>query len=128
MMAAARLNPLELLNLARELARRPDAAAVRTACDRAYYAAFLFCRDQLKAMGIVEPTGRSADHGLMVRSLRRLPKGRGPGDELDRLRTQRNQYTYNTGSLSTSAVATPQWMLSTAEDIIGFVQQLTPSA
>jgi hypothetical protein len=140
MVAAARLDPLELLNLARELARRPDAAAVRTACDRAYYAAFLFCRDQLISMGIVERaggrgrtrrprlTGRSADHTIIPDSLRGLANGRRPGNELNRLREQRNQYTYNTGSLSTSAVATPQWMLSTAEDIIGFVQQLTPSA
>lgn len=139
-MAAARLNPMELLYLARELARRPDSAAVRTACDRAYYAAFLFCRDQMISMGIVEPaggrgrrrrprlTGHSPDHGIVRDHLSELPNGVGPGIELDRLRTQRNLYTYNTGSLSTSAVETPQWMLSTAEDIIGFVQQLTPSA
>lgn len=137
-MAAGRLNPIELLDLARELARRPDSAAVRTACDRAYYAAFLFSRDQLISMGILEPaggrgrrrrpslTGHSPDHGIVSDRLSDLPNGRRPGNQLDRLRTQRNLYTYITGRLSTSDVRTPQWMLSTAEEIIGFAQQLTP--
>ncbi len=121
------LDPLDFLLLANELVLRAgSSAAVRTACDRAYYAAFLYARDQLGRLGYATPHRNTRDHQYIPGTLRRLPGGVGHGNDLLRLFRQRKHYTYDTEDLSTvtASVSSPQWVLSTATRIIGFVQRL----
>ena len=123
MTTAPALDPLDLLGLASELAARKDASAIRTACDRAYYAAFLFTRNRLEQLGRATPLNNGGDHRYIPSQLKAAPGGVGYGNELDRLYGHRNRYTYQTG---TPAVPSPGWMLATANDIIQFVRGLTP--
>lgn len=51
-----------LLNLAEELAQRPDEASQRSAVSRAYYAAFCSARNKLRDKNEFTPTGRGKDH------------------------------------------------------------------
>ncbi len=50
-----KVDPSQYLDLARKLAREPDIAAIRSAADRAYYAAFLVSRDTLAAKNYLTP-------------------------------------------------------------------------
>ncbi len=128
MTTVAPLDPLDLLSLARQLISRPDSASIRTGCDRAYYAAFLYARNEMEAKGYFNPFADARDHRYVPENLKRQPGGLGAGNELNRLRRYRNHYTYFTGGLQISFQAggapAPSWMLSTAQRVIQFVQSL----
>ena len=51
------VNPISYLALAKEMKARKEAEAVRTAADRAYYAAFLTCRNVLAEKNYFIPNG-----------------------------------------------------------------------
>lgn len=123
------LDPIDLLVLAQELNSRDDSPSIRSACDRAYYAAYLYTRNELTSLGRVELDGRSGDHGKVISSLKAQPDGLRHGNDLSILRRTRNSYTYDTGSLTlatTGGSARPtSWVLSRAQAVINFVQQLS---
>jgi len=113
------INPELYLALARELAGNPAPEYIRSAGDRAYYAAFLFCRDELARKGYITPFYSTEDHSYVSRSLQQL-FGRGHFSEFE-LRYQRNRISYDTRNLR--GVSIP-WMIKTAEDIIEKVKEL----
>lgn len=83
------LDPLEFLELARELGGRPDEAALRAAAGRAYYALFLLARERL---GIALTT---ADvHSHVARLLRGQPGCWKVASDLRALRALRNVADY----------------------------------
>ncbi|MBI4216394.1 MAG: hypothetical protein HY687_03255 [Chloroflexi bacterium] len=114
------LDPTTYLDLARELASRRDTAARRTAADRAYYAAFLYSRDQLELKGYITPYQSTEDHKYVTENLRALIGSAG-NDEY-RLREARNDVTYKTGQLQDKL----QWMINTADVIVQRVRALPP--
>ena len=112
------LEPATLLDIAKKLAQESDSAALRTAGDRAYFAAFLTSRDQLAAKGYISPYDASEDHAYISRQLK-LALG-GIGDLELQLRRARNMVTYDTRDLThDTRYARPlKWMIDTAESII----------
>lgn len=62
------LDPRTFLDLAEDLARSADESARRTAADRAYYAAFLYSRDQLAAKGYMTPYYTAGDPSVRRRA------------------------------------------------------------
>jgi len=114
------LDPLELLELAKELATTSTAATIRTAGDRAYQAAYLFSRDDLSAKDHFTPQGSGDDHSNLVIALRRSHVLGTFGDYLDQLRRARNVLNYVTGAIEPSHpdVRPIQWMIDRASEII----------
>ncbi|MBI2909690.1 MAG: hypothetical protein HYX92_18780 [Chloroflexi bacterium] len=117
------LDPAAYLDLANELASRPEAEAKRTAADRAYYAAFLFSRDQLAAKGYLVPYYSLEDHRYVAECLRELLGA--VGNDENRLRQRRNTVTYDTRDLSSPSL---QWMINTAQKITELVKELPSRA
>ena len=122
------LDPIKYLELAEELSSRIDTHAIRTAADRAYYAAFLICRDQLTAKDYMTPEYGQNDHLLVQSALRRKEVLGSHGNDEYRLRRARNCITYKTCDLSTGQpdVRPLDWMIQTAKDIIERVNALPP--
>jgi len=116
------LDPCKYLDFAKEIASRPETQARRTAADRAYYAAFLFSRDQLEMKGYMTRYGYAEDHRYVTQKLRELLGFL--GNEEFRMRTHRNNVTYETGDVGPPPLA---WMLDTAEKIIESVKKLPAS-
>ena len=119
------INPPDLVDLAVELSGRSESSAVRSACDRAYYGAFLFARDRLDALGKATPHRDARDHNYIPSALKKLPGGIGHGDYLMALLRQRRTYTYDTGPLTSDNVRPVSWIISKAQGIVRFVDQLT---
>ncbi|MCI0560946.1 MAG: hypothetical protein MN733_20870 [Nitrososphaera sp.] len=123
------LDPRDLLTLATNLYSGTDSASIRSSCDRAYYAAFLYAREELSTKGYYTPSYRSNDHKDLPPTIRRLQGGMGIGNELRLLRNSRNTYNYTTGAFPTSTSGAnttrpPQWMLTAAANVIQYVEQL----
>jgi len=93
--------------------------AQRTAADRAYYAAFLYSRDQLCRKGYITPYYNAEDHRHVTEGLRKHV-GNIANDE-KRMREHRNSVTYEAGDVGYPSL---QWMLDTAEKIIDLVSKL----
>ena len=123
------LNPKTYLELARELSCRTEAAARRTAADRAYYAAFLSSRDLLTTKGYIVPYYDSRDHKDVAEKLKDGNVLGAFGNEENRLRLARNSVTYDTRVVSSARKdAVPlDWMLETAKKIIERVEALPPN-
>lgn len=117
------LNPADYIGLAEELASRPEQTAKRTAADRAYYAVFLFSRDQLEMKGYLTRYGYTEDHPYVTQKLRELLGFL--GNEEFRMRRHRNKVTYETGDVGKPSL---NWMLKTAEKIIDSVKKLPTSS
>ena len=117
------LDPASFLELARTLAGESDAAALRTAGDRAYYAAFLFCRDDLAQKDHLTPVYGIEDHEFVTSALRRSWILGTYGDRERLLRRARNAVSYQTGALNASSkdVQPLAWMIETASEIISRV-------
>ena len=114
------IDPEAYLDLARELANRSESAATRTAADRAYYAAFLTCRDMLAEKGHMTPYGTAQDHRYVAETLKKVLGA--SGNDEHRLRRARNTATYETGQVrSTPSV---DWMIATAQRLIDKVKNL----
>jgi len=120
------LDPATYLDLAKELASRSEAASKRTAGDRAYYAAFLFSRDQLASKNYITPYYNEQDHQYVPETLKKQGVLGSLGNDEQRLRRARNRLTYDTRSLSGQAPPLPslEWMLNTAQEIIDRVRAL----
>ena len=73
-----------LLNLADELAHRPTPASLRSAGDRAYYAAYLTTRDQLARKGYARFRSGGSAHARVGEALRAIDMD--IGDLLSELR------------------------------------------
>jgi hypothetical protein len=118
------IDPESYLVLAKELAMTSTPAARRTSADRAYYAAFLFSRDQLEAKGYITPYYDIGDHQYVATALK-VHIGALGNDE-NRLRLARNKITYDTRSLPQGGdgVRTLDWMTRTASQIIERVRRL----
>ncbi len=119
------LDPVTLLNLARQLATQADPASQRTAGDRAYYAAFLFSRDNLAAKDHFTPSNRSEDH-ILVQNVLRRPNVLGAfGDYENQLRRARNAATYDIQDLHMGKdVRSLEWMIEKASEIIDRVNRV----
>lgn len=120
------LNPTDYLKIADELASRSESSALRTAADRAYYAAFLTCRDRLTEKDYFTPTYSSDDHTDLTSALRRPEVLGNYGNEELRLRRARNCVNYLTDDVSsaTKDAYSLDWMLTTAREIINRVEAL----
>ena len=121
------VDPEAYLGLAKELASKSEAAAKRTAADRAYYAAFLVSRNTLADKDYVTPYGTERDHQYINEALRRTDILGSFGNEGLRLRRARNVATYDTREITNQMqqyARSVDWMLRTAEAIINKVQEL----
>lgn len=121
-----KINPEEYIKLADELALKPDNASKRSAADRAYYAAFLTCRDILTAKDYLTPYYDYQDHKYVAETLKN-PKILGSfGNNESLLRKARDCITYDTRDLRTNQekVKRIEWMIKTARTIIEKVQAL----
>ena len=120
------LDPTEYLKIADEFTSRSESSAIRTAADRAYYAAFLTCRDCLTEKNYFTPTYSSDDHLNLTNALKRREVLGTFGNEELRLRRARNCVNYMTGDInSDTRDARPlQWMITTAREIISRVEAL----
>lgn len=117
------LDPVTYIALVDELASKPESASRRTAADRAYFAAFLTSRDQLTAKGYIIPYYSSDDHRYVAENLKILLGSF--GNEENRLRTARNQVTYDTRDLTENqGQPSLKWMVDTAKQIIERVSKL----
>lgn len=124
-MTTQELDPLDLLTLAEALAQSKDSARVRTACDRAYYAAFLFARERLAFLGKYIQHDNYRDHQEILVAIGKLPDGMGPRETLHRLRVHRNKFTYTVTALTHPTHAlSPSDMLSRARLVIDFIQSV----
>jgi hypothetical protein len=120
------LDPVAYIELVDELASRPETPAKRTAADRAYFAAFLFSRDQLTTKGYIMPHYSQDDRKYVAENLKLLLGTF--GNQENRLRRARNRVTYDTRDLTQSEGQPPlSWMISTAKEIIERVKKLPPS-
>jgi len=124
------LDPKTYLELAFTLSSESQDTAIRTAADRAYYAAFLASRDILAAKGYITPYYNQQDHQYVATELKRLNVSGWFGNEENRLRRARNLITYDTRQIDSSQPdARPvRWMLDTARRIIELVEGLPPKS
>ena len=119
------LDPITLLELANQLSNG-NSAAIRSAGDRAYYAAFLASRDLLSNKGYITPHYGTIDHDYISKQLKRPEILGSFGDRELQLRRARNEVTYQTGPLMMGGrnVRPLQWMVETAQEIIDRVTAL----
>ena len=116
------VEPDVYLQLAIEWAQSDNEAILRTAVDRAYYAAFLATRDQLEAKGYGSFAASSRAHG-QVRAALWSVRSR-LGRRLSALRRARNRLTYETGPTELPDGLTIQEPLDSARRIIAAVEAL----
>ncbi|GAH34717.1 unnamed protein product [marine sediment metagenome] len=118
-------DPADYIELADELASRPEQATKRTAADRAYYAAFLISREQLTAKGYIIPHYGSQDHEDVTETLKRKDLLGTYGNQEFRLRKARNRVTYDIRDLTYSQEQPSlKWMIATAKEIINRVLKI----
>lgn len=122
-------NPKTYLEIATELSSKTEAAAKRTAADRAYYAAFLSSRDILAEKGYIIPHYDSDDHRYVAENLKDRSVLGALGNDESRLRRARNLITYDTRDISSTKedARSLDWMLETARIIIERVEALPPN-
>ena len=111
-----------LLDLADELAHRPTPASLRSAADRAYYAAYLTARDQLARKNYARFNPGASAHMRVGQALRAINID--IGNLLSELRFTRNTLTYDTGYVALEGGRTVEWMLDAARTIISYVNAL----
>jgi hypothetical protein len=122
-----KIDPSSYMELAKQLAINADDSSKRTAADRAYYAAFLTCRDVLASKGYLVPQYNLDDHKSVPQTLKSIEALGSRGNDEERLRSARNRINYDTRELRDqpqSAVCSINWMITTAQDIINGVQAL----
>jgi hypothetical protein len=120
------LNPTEYLKIADELKSRAESFALRTAADRAYFAAYLTCRDILAEKDYFTPNYDTDDHPGLTSALKRRDVLGSWGNQEFRLRRARNRINYWTCDIdsSTKDARPVNWMLETAREIISRVEAL----
>lgn len=115
----------EFLTLAATLCKSKDAACVRTAVSRAYYAAFLTARDWLSSRRVdVEKLGVA--HSQVVNALLASgePDLEDAGFLLNGLRTLRNDADYQIDTLTHEAPKTAVQSVSDAQEVISTLNAL----
>ena len=112
----------EYLELADEWVLAGGSVLLRSAVDRAYYAALLSARDQLAAKGYRSFAASSRTHGQVIATLLSLAPEL--GDALDFLRRTRNRLTYETGAAELPERYTIQRLLDSARAVIAAVEAL----
>ena len=117
--------PEAYLELARDLVAVGGAAALRTAVDRGYYAAFLLTRDELSRKGYGSFTNRAQTHTEVGLALRNLD--RDAGNDLRILRWARNALTYETERAAVARNQSPAGLLDLAQGVIDAVDALPPA-
>ncbi len=85
-------DPLDFLKLANDLVYSKDEAKLRTAISRAYYSAFLYCREWLRSKGW-PLYGDGRDHNEVQMGLKKYI-GRKASDKLSSLRRLRGDADY----------------------------------
>ncbi len=116
------ISPENYLEQARELFKNPTVENLRSAGDRAYYAAFLFCRDELSKKGYMTPYYSFEDHKYVERRLNEIFGGR---DNIEkRVHVFRNYLTYDTRSLNGISII---WMIKAAAELIARIKALPPN-
>ena len=116
------VTPAAYLALAEEWAQSGETATLRSAVDRAYYAAFLSARDQLsgKGYGRFAPTPQA--HIQVARALAAVQP------ELDKhlraLRRARNRLTYQTNATDLPDGLSLQELLNLARAVMAAVEAL----
>jgi hypothetical protein len=120
-----KIKPTEYLSFAKGLSSQIETAAKRSAADRAYFASYLACRENLFEKGYIVPYGGPEDHEYVSRTLRTVFGSKG-NDEF-RLRRARNEITYNIKDLfaGQNNAAALDWMLDTATELISSVERLS---
>ena len=116
------VEPSDYLELANEWAQSDNPAVLRTAVDRAYYAAFLTVRDQLAAKGYGEFAASSRAHGQVGDALSEVRSQH--GEMLRILRRARNRLTYETDATRLPRRQTRQELLDSSRAIIAAVEAL----
>ena len=109
-------DPTGFLRIARTLVSRGDAdeAELRTAVGRAYYGVFLVARERLSNTGEISPNWTSDDHWAVITALR--SRGGPFGDQLHRLRRERNRDDYDLRSTRTQSAS--QQIMILAESVL----------
>lgn len=113
------VDPLKYLEFSCEISSRTEPEVRRTAGDRAYYAAFLFARDQLATKGYITPHYHEGDKKYVTEELKRLKYS--IGSQEFRLQEHRTKVTYRTRSVGYPSL---EWMIDTAQKIINYVKAL----
>ena len=119
------ISPEQYLDLARDLITVGGAAALRTAVDRGYYAAFLQTRDELSRKGYGPFANRAQTHTEVGLALRDLD--RDAGNDLRILRWARNRLTYETERAAVARNQSPVGLLALAQSVIDAVDALPPA-
>ena len=86
------VTPFDLLALAEELSHRADEASLRCAASRAYFAAFLHCRNVASSELGFSPTGFARDHLAIRRAIGE--SNAQAAARLENLRKERNRADY----------------------------------
>ena len=113
------IDPFKYLEFACEISSRTETEVRRTAGDRAYYAAFLFARDQLAAKRYITPYNNERDKKYVTEELKRLKFS--IGSQEFRLQEHRTKVTYHTCQVGYPSL---NWMIDTAQKIINYVKAL----
>lgn len=117
--------PEEYLALAQNLAAVGGAAALRTAIDRGYYAAFLQARDELARRGYGPFTHQAQVHAEVGLALRGL--NRQAARHLRKFRRARNALTYEVERAPVDNGQSPAELLELAQIVIDAVDALPPA-
>ena len=120
------VEPSAYLVLATDLAKTQDPVAIRSAVDRAYYAAFLTVRNQLTEKGYNQFNRGPGIHGQVARALKRV--AREPGEALLMLRYARNRLTYQSDRQILPRGQSVRELLEAARIVIEAVRALPVNA
>lgn len=114
--------PVSYFTQALELAENSDPAALRSAVDRAYYAAFLTARDEMSGKLYGSFVAGSAAHTQVSKALYNLDED--AGEKLIALRRVRNRLTYQTDQYTLARGQSLSDLLEAARSVIETVGSL----
>ena len=114
--------PYAYLSLAIEWTHSTDVATLRSAVDRAYYAAFLTARDQLSAKGYGRFSAGPQAHRQVAKALSTIKAD--VRERLISLRRARNRLNYQTGSVNLPRSQSLQSLMLFARVVIEAAQAL----
>jgi uncharacterized protein (UPF0332 family) len=124
------MDPVEFLRFAEKTLCRDDGpASCRSAISRAYYAAFLSCRERLESVGVDVPHNATG-HNEVQRKLSRSgdPRYRKVASDLGNLQSQRLTADYDLSKAVVEKRENAQLWLATADRIVQTVAGLPTDA
>ena len=115
----------EFHRLAETLVCRAGAADCRTAISRAYYSAFLYCRDKLQSRGVQFDRDGSV-HLQVIKALgaSRAMTHREVGDKLDKLRLVRSRADYDLDDAAVERPKNAKYYVEEAERILSRMREI----